>query len=60
MEQKLISIDNLRFLYHNFLWTETLRSMVDKINIMINIFGNDENMEMFNKTESVGKGMHSL
>lgn len=33
--------------------------MVDKINVMVNIFGSEENAEIFDDTELVTEGMNS-
>lgn len=56
--------DNSRFNieYHNILliFTETVNTKVDQINVLINIFGSgEENVEMFDNTEPVKEGMHS-
>lgn len=48
--------------YHNILliFTETVNTKVDQINVLINIFGSgEENVEMFDNTEPVKEGMHS-
>lgn len=40
------------------MFTETLNTMVDKINILINIFGSEETRVMFDATELLKEGMH--